>query len=71
VPGYGAQGASAADAVRAARADGTGVVVNASRSLMYAWLKRPATTPAEAAAAAAEVMRVELDAALDAARASR
>src|SRR5580658_143936 len=28
VPGYGAQGASAADAVRAARADGTGVVVN-------------------------------------------
>ena len=31
VPGYGAQGASAADAVRAARADGTGVVVNASR----------------------------------------
>ena len=40
-PGYGAQGASAADAVRAARADGTGVVVNASRSLMYAYLKRP------------------------------
>ena len=69
VPGYGAQGASAADAVRAARADGTGVVVNASRSLMYAWRKRPGSEPAEAASAAAEAMRTELNAALGAARA--
>jgi orotidine-5'-phosphate decarboxylase len=64
VPGYGAQGASAVDAVRAARADGTGVVVNASRSLMYAYLKRPGIAPAQAAADAAEAMRVELNAAL-------
>jgi orotidine-5'-phosphate decarboxylase len=66
VPGYGAQGASAVDAVRAARADGSGIVVNASRSLMYAYLKRPGATPAEAAAAAAETMRAELNAALNA-----
>jgi len=64
VPGYGAQGASAADAVRAARADGTGVVVNASRSLMYAYLKRPGSAPAQAAAEAAEAMRTELNSAL-------
>jgi orotidine-5'-phosphate decarboxylase len=64
VPGYGAQGASAADAVRGARADGTGVVVNASRSLMYAYLKRPGSAPAEAAAAAAAEMRKDLDTAL-------
>jgi orotidine-5'-phosphate decarboxylase len=65
VPGYGAQGASAIDAVRAARADGTGVVVNASRSLMYAYLKQPgAADPPASAAAAAEAMRTELNAAL-------
>jgi orotidine-5'-phosphate decarboxylase len=66
VPGYGAQGASAADAVRAARADGSGVVVNASRSLMYAYLKRPGAAPEQAAADAAEAMRAELAAALNA-----
>jgi orotidine-5'-phosphate decarboxylase len=66
VPGYGAQGASAVDAVRVARADGTGLVVNASRSLMYAYLKRPGSAPAQAAAAAAEAMKTELNAALDA-----
>ncbi len=70
VPGYGAQGASADDAVRAARPDGTGVIVNASRSLMYAYQKRPGASPAEAAAAAAETMRIELNAALDRRRAS-
>jgi orotidine-5'-phosphate decarboxylase len=66
VPGYGAQGASAADAVRAARADGTGVVVNASRSLMYAYLGRPGSAPEQAAADAAGAMRAELAAALSA-----
>jgi orotidine-5'-phosphate decarboxylase len=63
VPGYGAQGASAADAVSAARPDGTGVVVNASRSLMYAYLKRDGASPAAAAAEAAEAMRADLNAA--------
>jgi orotidine-5'-phosphate decarboxylase len=65
VPGYGAQGATADDAVLAARPDGLGVVVNASRSLMYAYQKQSGTKPADAAAAAAEKMRVELNAALE------
>lgn len=37
VPGYGAQGATADDAVRGFGADGGGGIVNASRSLMCAW----------------------------------
>ena len=66
VPGYGTQGAGAADAVAAARADGRGIIVNASRSLMYAWQKKPGTTPAQGAADYAEAMRRELNAALEA-----
>src|SRR6267378_2141545 len=50
VPGYGTQGGKASDAVASARADGTGIIVNASRSLMYAYQKNPAAKPAEAAA---------------------
>jgi orotidine-5'-phosphate decarboxylase len=65
VPGYGAQGASADDAVAAARPDGLGVIVNASRSLMYAYLKQPGSRPGGAAAAAAEAMRDEVNLALD------
>jgi orotidine-5'-phosphate decarboxylase len=64
VPGYGAQGASADDAVAAARADGRGVIVNASRSLMYAFLTQPGSRPGEAAAQAAAAMRGELNRAL-------
>jgi len=64
VPGYGAQGASADEALAAVRPNGTGVLVNASRSLMYAYLKQPNMRPGEAAAAAAEAMRVELNEAL-------
>ena len=67
VPGYGAQGASAADAVVAARPDGLGAIVNASRSLMYAFAKRPELKPGDSAAAAATAMRDELNAALTAA----
>jgi orotidine-5'-phosphate decarboxylase len=66
VPGYGTQGAGAADAVAAARPDGSGIVVNASRSLMYAYLKSPGTRPAEAASKAAHAMRDDLNAALKA-----
>jgi orotidine-5'-phosphate decarboxylase len=61
VPGYGAQGAAARDAVAAARRDGTGVIVNASRSVMYAYRKRDGVNPARAAADAAEAMRIELN----------
>jgi orotidine-5'-phosphate decarboxylase len=67
VPGYGAQGASADDAVIAARADGLGAIVNASRSLMYAFAKSPGLKPGAAAAAAASAMRHALNDALTAA----
>ena len=67
VPGYGAQGAGATDAVAAIRQDGLGVIVNASRSLMYAWRKRKELTPGIAAAGAADQMRRELNAAAAAA----
>jgi orotidine-5'-phosphate decarboxylase len=61
VPGYGAQGATAVDAVAAARVDGNGVIVNASRSVMYAYRNRAGVSPAAAAAEAAEAMRIELN----------
>jgi len=69
VPGYGAQGASAADAVAAARTDALGVIVNASRSLMYAYRSRPEPTGvAQATRAEAEAMRDDLNRALAARR---
>jgi orotidine-5'-phosphate decarboxylase len=37
VPGYGSQGASAADCVRFCKKDGTGALINASRSIIYAY----------------------------------
>ncbi len=37
VPGYGAQGASAADCAAAFKSDGTGAIINASRSVIYAY----------------------------------
>jgi len=39
VPGYGAQGGSADDVVGAFCKDGTGAIVNASRSVIFAWSK--------------------------------
>lgn len=64
VPGYGAQGASAQDAVAAARMDGSGIIVNASRGLMYAYKKDRTKKPGEAAAEAAAAMRLALNEAL-------
>jgi orotidine-5'-phosphate decarboxylase len=64
VPGYGAQGASAADAVVAARDDRLGAIVSASRSLMYAYLKASGAAPGVAAATAAATMREALNLAL-------
>jgi orotidine-5'-phosphate decarboxylase len=64
VPGYGTQGASADDAVAAARADGGGIVVNASRSLMYAYRHAAELSAGMAAAKAAESMRLALKDAL-------
>lgn len=63
-PGYGTQGAGAEDAVAAARTDGSGIIVNSSRNLMYAWRKRPNLSPTEAAAEAAMAMRDDLNRAL-------
>ena len=42
VPGYGAQGATAADCAAAFKADGTGAIVNASRSVIYAFAREGA-----------------------------
>ncbi len=39
VPGYGSQGAEAADCIRFCKPDGTGALVNASRSIIYAYEK--------------------------------
>jgi len=39
VPGYGSQGASAADCVRFCKTDGSGALINASRSIIYAYEK--------------------------------
>ena len=39
VPGFGSQGASAADCVRLCKTDGTGALINASRSIIYAYEK--------------------------------
>jgi orotidine-5'-phosphate decarboxylase len=61
VPGYGAQGATAFDAVAAARPNKSGILVSASRSVMYAYRKQTGLSPATAAAHAAEAMRRELN----------
>ncbi len=39
VPGYGSQGASGEDCVRFCKPDGTGALINASRSIIYAYEK--------------------------------
>ncbi len=62
VPGYGAQGASAGDCAAAFRADGTGAIVNASRSVIYAYERadRAALPWTEAVAAAARAFAEEI-----------
>lgn len=64
VPGYGAQGAGGAQALAGARPGEPGLLVSASRSLMYAFRDQPETKPAPAARAAAEAMRLDLNRAL-------
>lgn len=59
IPGYGAQGGTAEDALRGFLPDGTGAIVNASRSIIYADSGKDWQ---EAARAAAEAMRRELTA---------
>ena len=67
VPGVGAQGGKASDIVAAFGADGHGVLVNASRSILYAHESRPDVPWRTAIADAARHLRDELR---DAARAA-
>lgn len=62
VPGYGAQGGTAADVRYAFDELGRGAIVNASRSIMCAWQKtgKDGADYQEAARAAAEKMRDEI-----------
>jgi orotidine-5'-phosphate decarboxylase len=65
LPGYGAQGAGAADVRDAFDAEGGGALVAASRSLNYPWGAAPAPTEWRAAIRdAARAMRADLGAAL-------
>ena len=61
VPGYGAQGGTAADCKASFRPDGTGAIVNASRSVIYAHANAPdidwKLAVAQAATAFAEDLR--------------
>jgi orotidine-5'-phosphate decarboxylase len=64
VPGYGAQGGSAADAVAGARpSDGGGLVVNSSRGIIGAWREAGDDDWAGAARHALDEMNADLDAA--------
>jgi orotidine-5'-phosphate decarboxylase len=59
VPGYGAQGGSAADALAGRRSDGRGVVVNSSRGIIGAWQGKGGDWR-DAVRAALDVMNREL-----------
>ena len=65
VPGYGAQGGGASDALAGARpCDGGGILVNSSRAIIGAWQAADAAaTWAEAARAALDAMNADLAAA--------
>ncbi|MDR2392054.1 MAG: orotidine-5'-phosphate decarboxylase [Planctomycetota bacterium] len=68
VPGYGAQGGTAADVVPAFRPDGSGAVISASRSILQAW--KTENNPLDwqgAARRAAGAMNADLRSALRAA----
>lgn len=62
VPGYGAQGGTAEDALAGLRADGRGVIVNSSRAILAAWQKPRSEDWAGAARAALEAMNKDLNA---------
>jgi len=66
VPGYGAQGGTGADCVYAFNADGLGAVVNASRSVIFAYEKPYGLAPTpeqaqSAVAAAVEAMNTDIN----------
>lgn len=63
VPGYGAQGGTARDAVAGLRADGRGVIVSSSRGITGAWRDAGTDDIGAAARAALDAMNADLDAA--------
>lgn len=70
VPGYGAQGGTAKDLLPCFNAEGEGAIVNASRSIIFAW-RRPEYADSfgesrwtEAVVAAARAMREEIEEAI-------
>ncbi len=63
VPGYGAQGASAEDAVAGIRPDGRGVLVSSSRGITGAWREAGTDDVGAAARAALDAMNADLEAA--------
>ncbi len=70
VPGYGAQGATAADVRHGFTTGGSGAIINSSRALLYAYaLSKKHSSPAESFEKATrketEQMRDEINAALD------
>jgi orotidine-5'-phosphate decarboxylase len=60
VPGYGAQGATARDCAASFDAAGKGAIVNASRSVIYAFAKDTSRPWAEAVGAAAKAFAADL-----------
>ena len=60
IPGYGAQGAQAADVARMFDGEGLGAVVNSARAILYAYRKHPELSWEEAAAREAHEMRMAL-----------
>jgi len=63
VPGYGAQGASASDAVAGVRSDGRGVLVSSSRGITGAWQQTGSDDVGAAARGALDAMNAALEAA--------
>lgn len=61
VPGYGAQGGTAAEALAGRRDDGQGVLVNASRSINGAWQQDTQTEWTTAAQQALDAMNLDLN----------
>jgi orotidine-5'-phosphate decarboxylase len=61
VPGYGAQGGSAADALAGLRPQGDGVLINSSRGIIAAWQKSQAGDFAAAARGALDEMNRDLN----------
>jgi orotidine-5'-phosphate decarboxylase len=60
IPGYGAQGATAADIAAMFDADGTGAVVNSARAILYAYKKAPSKYWVDAARDEAAAMKAAL-----------